>query len=297
MQDLLNHKKRCIRSQKNAFLSAIEKYLTDYGYQFERKKLGSFIKNVNLETKCHNPEYIFLAHYDTGTIIPFWVRWVMRLVGINRMIFLMIFMVALSYGLKYLLPFAPEPVQLGFSIVLWGSLLSILIPIPNNADDNTSGVIALVKLLHICKERGIDNVQCIFVDKEELGLFGSAAQRKHMEQQGLLSESTKIISLDCVGGSNTFPLIMKSGTSSLAHTVQKELEKTFPHVAMTRPQFPVSDNHSFKTYGAINISFVKKGVLPGGYYIKNIHSIKDTKIDLAQIDTLCNALADMVEGS
>ncbi len=267
MQDLLNHKKRCIRSQKNAFLRAIEKYLTNYGYQFERKKLGAFIKSVNLETKCHNPEYIFLAHYDTGTIIPFWVRWIMKLVGINRMIFLMIFMVALSYGLKHLLPFAPEPVQLGFSIVLWGSLLSILIPIPNNADDNTSGVITLVKLLSICKERGIDNVQCIFVDKEELGLFGSVAQRKHMEQQGLLSKSTKIISIDCVGGTNTFPLIIKSGTSSLAHTVQKELEKTFPNVQSTKPQLPVSDNHSFKKYGAINISFVKKAVIPGGYYI------------------------------
>jgi hypothetical protein len=55
---------------------------------------------------------------------------------------------------------------------------------------------------------------------------------------------------------------------------------------------PFSDNFSFRKYGALNISFVGKSILPGGYTLNNIHTSKDNKIDLNRIEKLTDTLAN-----
>ena len=58
---------------------------------------------------------------------------------------------------------------------------------------------------------------------------------------------------------------------------------------------PLSDNFSFRKYGALNISFVNKAIIPFGYSFSNIHSSKDNFIDLHKIEGLSDILISIVK--
>jgi hypothetical protein len=157
MEKILGIQRRFFRKEKNEFLHIVEEKLVEYGYEFERKTFNGIIKSVNLETKSTQPEFIFIAHYDTGTIIPFWISWLLRYFGVNKQI-LAIFPACFLLGFLSVL----GQFHIGFSIVFWiisVSFLTILIPNRKNFDDNTSGVVALLSLAKKCKEHGIDNVK------------------------------------------------------------------------------------------------------------------------------------------
>ena len=144
MEKILETQRRFFRKEKNKFLDAVEEKLTEYGYKFERKKFGKIIKSVNLETQSTQPEFIFIAHYDTGTIVPLWISWLIKIFGVNNQLPIIIQVAFLTN----LLPPLSE-LHIFFNIVYWIifiSLLTILIPNRKNFDDNTSGVIALLLL-------------------------------------------------------------------------------------------------------------------------------------------------------
>lgn len=297
MEKILTLQKRLSRKEKNKFLDAVEEKLTEYGYEFERKELGSIIKSVNLETKtAQQPDYIFVAHYDTPTMLPFWFSWLFRLCGQTNQALVIILGVVL-----YFLLLALMDIHLVFTVIstviffaLFISLFSILIPNRKNFDDNTSGVIALLSLAKKCKERGIENVKFLFVDNEEIGLFGSMAHRSYLEKERLISPRTRVVSLDCVGAGN-FPLIIRNGKSDYAELFYNEIQKEFAACKSIRMIMPLSDNFSFRRYGALNISFVNKAVIPFEYYIPNVHSCKDNRIDLDRIEKLTDVLVDIAK--
>ncbi|MFA7081348.1 MAG: M28 family peptidase [Bacteroidales bacterium] len=294
MKELLDIRKRFNRYEKKKFLKIVEDKLTELGYETERKKFVNLLISENLETKHDNPEYIFIAHYDTGTIIPFWLNWLMKLIGINRQILMIVIIVGL---INFLIPFIGgyQPIIANvFSAIIFISLILAFIPNRRNYDDNTSGVIALLNLAKRFKEEGLDNAKFIFVDNEELGLFGSSAHKRHLEKYNLISKGCKVISIDCVGGSGKTPLIIRNSKSDYASLFQDAIGKGFDKCEMVKMLLPASDNYSFKRYGAINISFVDKTIIPNGYYIKDIHSYKDKKIDLEKIDKLCDIITETI---
>jgi len=293
MEKILEIQRRFFRKEKNKFLDTVEEKLTEYGYGFERKKFGKIIKSVNLETKSTKPEFIFIAHYDTGTIMPFWISWLMRFFGVNNQLLLIIplcFFISLFSILGHY--------HIVFKIVYWIisiSLLTFLIPNRKNFDDNTSGVVALLSLAKKCKDNGIDNVKFIFADNEELGLIGSSAHRKYLEKERLILPNSKIISLDCVGVGE-FPLITRNSKSDYETFFYKEMQKEFELCKSNRMILPLSDNFSFRKYGALNISFVNKAVVPFGYSLSKIHSSNDNFIDLQKIEKLTDVLLIIVKG-
>lgn len=294
MQELLNIKKRFSRSSKKKFLNIVEKKLKEYGYEYEKKTFWRLLKSINLETKIENPEYIFIAHYDTGTIMPFWTNWLMKLIGINRILLIIFPLIAFT---EVIIPsienYQPILAEI-LSTLFFVTLLTIFIPNPNNYDDNTSGVIALLKLAKQFKEKGIQNVKFIFVDNEELGLFGSSAHKRYLKRKKMISDNCKIISIDCVGGNGKIPLIIRNSKSEYESTFKKAIENEFNECKSIKMLLPFSDNFSFKKYGAINISFVDKTIIPNGYYIKDIHSRKDKEIDIEKIERLCTVLTEVV---
>ena len=294
MKEILNIRKRFSRKDKKKFLKIIETELTELGYEVEKKKFWRLLTSVNLETKNDNPEYIFVAHYDTGTIMPFWMNWLMKLIGINRQL-LMIFILIGFIKILILFVEGYQPIIVtGLSGFIFIPLLLILVPNWKNYDDNTSGVISLLKLAKKFKENGLENSKFIFVDNEELGLFGSAAHKRYLEKNNLISKDCKVISIDCVGGSGEIPLIIKNSNSDYSKLFQDAIKNEFNECKIVRMILPASDNFSFKKYGAINISFVDKTIIPNGYYIRDIHSYKDGKIDLEKIDKLCNVITETI---
>ena len=297
MEEILNIKKRFSRYNKTKFLAVIKDKLNDYGYEFKEKKFWRLLTSINLETKNDNPEYIFIAHYDTGTIMPFWMNWLMKLIGINRQLLMIFILVGF---IKLFIPFVEgyQPI-VGeiLSAFIFIPLLLIFIPNSKNYDDNTSGVITLLKLAKRFKDEGMENAKFIFVDNEELGLFGSAAHKRYLEKNKLISNNCKVISIDWVGGNGKIPLIIQNTKSEYQEIFKNAIKKEFNECKTVRMLLPASDNFSFKKYGAINISFVDKTIIPNGYYIKNIHSYKDKEIDLDRIDRLCNTLVETIENT
>ena len=295
MEKILETQRRFYRDEKNQFLESVEEKLNEYGFEFERKQFRGIFKSVNLETKSTaHSEYIFIAHYDTGTKMPFWFSWLMKLFGVNYQILIMILVVLFLRA-----DFDKLPDILGYVFIVIQSIFVISIvlvffPNRNNFDDNTSGIIALLQLAKKCKENGLDNVKFLFVDNEELGLFGSRAHRRDLRKRQLITPNSKIISIDCVGAGR-IPLIIRNSKSHYEETFRKEFLNNYEICKSIRLILPVSDNYSFRKYGALNISFVNKAVIPNGYTIPKIHTSRDSSIDLNQIEKLTDVLADIVD--
>lgn len=295
MEELLKIRKRFKRADKKRFLDQIEKKLKEIGFETEQKYFGKIIKSTNLETKNDNPDYIFIAHYDTGTIMPFWFNWSMKLFGINRQLLVM-FLIGLSIPLisgllEGIIPFIDRILV----SILGLSMLTIFIPNKRNLDDNTSGVVALLSLAESFKKHGISNTKLIFVDNEEIGLFGSRAHFNYLNDNQLINESCKVFSIDCIGGQGDIPLIIRNSKSSYLDSFKDELTTEFGDCKTVKMDMPASDNYSFKSLGALNLSFVSKSIIKGGYYIKNIHSSKDKQIDINRINKVSAMITKMIK--
>jgi hypothetical protein len=294
MQELLNITSRFGRKNKNKFLNMVEQELTSYGYECQMKSFWRLLRSVNLETQIENPRYLFIAHYDTGTIMPFWMHGLMRLLGINRQILMILLMVLF---IKILLPYIEEIqpiVATTLSMLLFIPLLGIFIPNPFNHDDNTSGVIALLRIAKMLKEQRVNDVKFVFVDNEELGLFGSASHKGYLKRKKLISKGCKVISIDCVGGKGEIPLVIKNGQSDYAKDIASVLQQTFGTSAQITMILPASDNFSFREFGAVNISMVSKSIVPGGYYIPHIHTFRDNKFNAEKVERLATTMVDFV---
>lgn len=295
MKELLKIEKRSSLLEKDKFLSEIEKKLSQLGYLHKRKELGDLITKVNLCTECDRPEYIFIAHYDTGKMMPFWISWLFKILGVNRQLLLLSIMFIWS---RYFMPWfvsIQEVIATSLSTILGLSFFSILFPNPKNYDDNTSGVITLLYIAEYLKLKDINTVQFLFVDKEEKGLLGSLAQYKEMKKNGELLSKPKVISIDCVGGKGETPLIVRNSKSSYEKPHRLSIEKEFGSCKSIRTLLPLSDNFSFRKLGAINISFVSKSLIPGGFFINGIHSYKDKEINIDRIKRLANLLVDEID--
>ena len=217
----------------------------------------------------------------------------MRLLGVNYQILMLILMALFLRADFSNLPEVPGYILSAIQFVFVISLFLVFFPNGNNFDDNTSGVIALLQLAKKCKENGIDNVKFIFVDNEELGLFGSRAHQRNLRKRQLITPNTKVISIDCVG-TGKIPLIIRNSKSNYAETFHKEFLNNYETCKSIRLLFPLSDNYSFKKYGALNISFVNKAVIPNGYFIPKIHTSGDNSINVNQIEKHTDVLADIV---
>jgi len=295
MKELLDIKKRFKRSDKKRFVEQIEKRLNALGVETERKYFGKVVKSINVETKNDNPEYIFIAHYDTGTILPFLFNWSMKIFGINRQLLVM-FLIGFS------IPFISVVLENfipNINRIIWTllglSMLTIFIPNKNNFDDNTSGVVALLLLAEKFKQNKVLNTKLIFVDNEELGLFGSRAHYTYLENNDLISDTCKVLSIDCIGGQGDIPLIISNSKSDYLDLFRNALTKEFSNCKTIKMELPASDNYSFKEKGALNLSFVSKSITKGGYYIKNIHSSKDAEIDIDRIERVCEMITKIIK--
>jgi hypothetical protein len=82
--------------------------------------------------------------------------------------------------------------------------------------------------------------------------------------------------------------------SDYAEWFYNEFKKDFELCELLKTIIPFSDNLSFRKYGALNISFVNRSIIVGGYSLSNVHSSKDDKIDLDRIDKITDTLVNII---
>ncbi len=143
----------------------------------------------------------------------------------------------------------------------------------NNYNDNTSGVVTLLKLIDNMSEEEKNNCAFVFFDNEEKGLLGSRYFKSKYKQE---SKSFTLVNFDCVGDGNNILIkqsraLKKSNQTNIYNSFDKNdnfniiEDKGFCY-------FP-SDQNLFKN--SIAVAALKKHTKYGFYYLNKIHTNKD----------------------
>lgn len=292
-------------SEKEAFLQMLAEELGAMGFATERIQVRSTLANRLLVTRCEQPQVIFTAHYDTPTIMPFWIEWLFTIIGHTRQIMMTIALIIvillpnfLVAGLAARFPSPLWSLALTlFYVLLVLSLFPLLIPNPHNREDNTSGVIGLLALACWIKDQPAlkDKVQFAFLDNEEWGLLGSGALKTHWDKQGHPYQDAVIINLDCISRGRV-PLLIYHGKAHHARAVLPYIQKYLPETRLLNMRFvPLSDNYTFRQQGALDITFTDRTLLPGGYFVPRIHVRRDDDLSPQRLAACVLGLAEYLE--
>jgi hypothetical protein len=300
--------RRIKASEKEAFLKMLDQELHTMGYATERIQVGYVVNNRLLLTHCEQPVVIFMAHYDTPTIMPFWISPLYTIFGHTRQITMAVVLIilillpnilgtAISARFSTLAGATSITVTL-FYVLLVLSFFPMLIPNPHNREDNTSGVIGLLALADWIKDQPAlkTKVQFAFLDNEEWGLLGSGSLIEHWNKQKYLYQDAVIISLDCISRGRV-SLVLHHGKDIYARQVLPYLQKYLPETRMVNMHFiPLSDNYPFRKQGAIDITFTNRALVPGGYYVPRIHVRQDKDLSPLRLAACVQGLGDFLSG-
>lgn len=286
---------RLTKKQKERFLQELETALQARNFATSRIVARKLLRCTNLVAHCDRPRVIFLAHYDTPTIIPFWFSWLFQLIGHTRQILAMVILVGLLVLISLLL--ATVGLATLFHLLVFLSLLTLFIPNPHNREDNTSGVIGLMALadwLHQHPDLQKE-VQLVFLDNEEWGLLGSGALKNVWDKQGHPYQQAVIINLDCISRGQ-IPLLVYHRNDTVADRLRPYLQNHLPQLQMMdMGPVPLSDNYTFGREGAVDISYADPTMLPGGYYIPHIHTPADNAFFPDRLQHLIEGLTDFLQ--
>ena len=141
----------------------------------------------------------------------------------------------------------------------------------NTANDNTSGVTAVLDIMQQLPQEQNGTAAFVLFDLEEAGLFGSSSfASKHKS----IKENTLVINFDCVSDGETMLFALKKSTEKYAELLEKAFVST-PEVTVdiTKKAFYPSDNASFK--GGVGVAALKRSKRFGILYMDRIHTNKD----------------------
>ena len=181
-------------------------------------------------------------------------------------------------------------------IVYFGILLLLMIGPANkhNANDNTSGVVAVLEIAGSLSKNQREKVCFVLFDLEEAGLLGSAAFRKKHKNT---TKEKIVLNLDCVGDGDEILLFPNKKVKKNA-TIMEKLGKICgpcgeKSITLRGKGFSVcpSDHGNFP-YGVGIAAFRrKKGI---GLYCSRIHTSRDTILDLTNINILRSAITTLI---
>ena len=291
---LQTHPIRKSKAQKKAFRDWFVEEAARMGYTATVHTKGS--SNNLVVGDPESAQVTYTAHYDTPAVMPlpnFLTPKNLLIYILYQLVIVFIFMVV-CMGSGVLVGWLTKEPLWGslVSMVAWFVLLILMLAGPANkncANDNTSGVAAVMEIMARLPEAERQKAAFILFDNEELGLLGSSAYastHKHFKKNGLL------INLDCVGDGEHLFFFANKKTRALPQYAQlcETMEAQEGRVAhmdeMEKAIYP-SDQANFK-YGIAVCACNKKKVI--GYYVDKIHTKKDTVCDQINLDFLADGL-------
>ena len=285
MSDILSvllekYQLRRTKQQKDDFFVFVQAAAHSAGYPCEEEAIkGSLFVSRNLI--AGDPEtskVIFTAHYDTCAWMPFpnLVYPQNKILTILAQMPLILILLALAFGTGYLTyglwgrigaTLAAYVVYFGlFSLVFFGPANK------HTANDNTSGVAALLQIMNALPQEQKQNAAFIFFDNEEYGKVGSKAYAKKHPN---ITEGKVLLNLDCVGDGDDFLIIAPQNAEShlenlLKNAFQDTDGKRAVHCSAPSANYN-SDQKSFPN--ATAAAACRKGRF--GYHIPRIHTHRD----------------------
>lgn len=288
--------------QKTAFRNAVQAYAEGLGYKCTVEK-GSFgCQNLVIG----NPDlarYLVTAHYDTPPCMPF----PNFITPCNGVVYF-----AYQFGIVFamlLLAIIPAALMealfhnraLTFYAWYFTYLLLLALTIcgpanPTNANDNTSGVVTLLKLAESLPVQHRADVCFVLFDMEETGMHGSKSYRNTHK---LPTETQIVLNMDCVGDGDiimAFPGKKLRADQSKMELLDKISYTDDSKKVVVHKQgffmYP-SDQRNFP-YG-VGIAAFKQGKRVG-LYCDRIHTKKDTVLDEDNVNILRDRLIAVITG-
>jgi len=296
---IASHETRFNKEEKTQFLEYAKQRFMDLGYNDSDILIQkSFFGGRNLIIGSPDANIIITAHYDTparnGRIaLPFFNIFGMKLSSVLSLVY----MIPLLYFLHLPSIFA-QNFRFGVAIEfyirnLWIFLfLAALMLFRNkhNHNDNTSGCVGVYGLATLISENPELKSKCAFIlfDNEEKGLFGSIAYASWRKRNYPGKSDFRVYNLDCIGVGDI--LLIAAKQNSPAWKLLPELSEFFESsgintVHRTSNVFGFMGDHASFDWGVV-FTFVKNAKLTG-LYIPNIHTSKDTVLNIEPIEYLC----------
>ena len=293
---------RKTKKQKTAFIEYVQTVAKENGYACTVESDKKSVRNIVIGSP-EKAKVIYTAHYDTCPVMPF----PNFITPKNFLIYLLyqllvtvIFMLVPAFAMQYVSQMIFTAAGIDPTLSLWVfeiTLFSILFFImfgPANkhtANDNTSGVTALLDLMIAMPEELRVNAAFVFFDCEETGLVGSSAfAKKHKE-----AHLKPLVNFDCVSDGNHILFAMRKD----AVTYASMLKEAFPEnesckvEILSKCVFYPSDQAKFKK--GIGVAALKKTKHGGILYMDRIHTKHDTVYREENIDFLTKGAIRLTE--
>lgn len=238
-------------------------------------------------------ELVLTAHYDTCAVLP-----------LPNVTFPQHALLSFLYAIVFVIPMvvvasllgaaagaAAKSFWLGDAVYLLTMLVMLawmFLGKPNRhtVNDNTSGVVTLVELLHQMTEEERQRVAVVFFDNEENGLLGSGQFKKRHKDT---MRHKLLLNFDCVSDGDTIALVCGKGVAE--ETVQ-QLCRAFTGSGDKRllagragKLFYPSDQRNFPC--GVGVAALRGKKL---LHLSRIHTKRDTVFDEENIRLLCRSV-------
>ena len=291
LQTLLEkHQVRRSRRQKDAFEAYIRQQCQEAGYDLRGENHQNLLKSRNLI--AGDPEkarVIFTAHYDTCSemLFPNLIYPQRKWLSILAQMPTMLLLVGVTLGAGFLMGRVLDH-RAAFFIayaLYWVFFLLIFFgpANPHTANDNTSGVAALMGIMARLPQELRPDAAFIFFDHEEMGKVGS---KQYAKAHPGITEGKVLLNLDCVGDGQDFLIVAPKGaderlTGLLREAFQPEAGRQIVHCSAENTNYN-SDQKSFPNGVAVEAS--RKG--RWGYHTSRIHTRRDVICEESNLDYL-----------
>ena len=302
---LTDFQPRKTKAQKQAFIDWLVPTLA-------KEEIYVWVENQRMLFNCNNLvigdpytcELIVSAHYDTAPVLPFPNLIFPRNPFLTILIQLLMLLILLAiaqlslFGLVYQFKNMPFilffVLQIGFPLLLFG-LLFFGPANKHTANDNTSGVIAVLETILAMDPKERAKVCFVLFDLEEVGSIGS--KLFYQKYPGKM-RSTLQIDLDCVGDGDHIMLLPNRVVLKENPNLKMLLGGYFERAVFTNAKKELhfetarrislpSDQHRFR-YSVGVSAFHKIPVL--GLFLGRIRSRWDNKLDPENIRIISQAI-------
>lgn len=273
--------------QKSRFLEAVQSYGEHLGYRVKIESGAGNTRNAVLGDP-ETARFLITAHYDTpamlwGPNLTMPCNFVLNaLCQILNFLVLMLPAFAVGGGVLYLMD-KPLYGCLALLASVIGTILLMIfgIPNPHNANDNTSGVIALLEIAASMPKNLRSRVCFVLFDKEQVALLGSAVHRR---KHPAASRIQTVVSLNCVGDGDTLMFFPNKAMAEDINLLCLERTCGDKLVKIRREGWSscVSDHVCFER--GVGVMALRRGRL--GYWLGRTRTIRDRKLEYTNINIL-----------
>ena len=285
--------------QKESFRDGVCTYAESLGYAVNVEESKRKAKNIVIGDAT-NAKYLVTAHYDTPArmflpnfITPrnflIYILYQFLVVGI-------LLAIAFAVGFAIYLPTGDDKLAFWGGYIAYFAVLLLMMKgpaNPNNANDNTSGIVTLLSIAEALPPECRSQACFVLFDLEESGLVGSASYRKAHKNT---TNEQIILNLDCVGDGDhivMFPTAkLKKNASIMTELAKMTGQDGKKNIELHRKGFAFcpSDQRNFPL-GVGIMAFKKwKGIL----YCDRIHTAKDTMLDTENVILIRDAVVSLL---